>query len=70
MNTKNYLSKSLLRPDDANDDSQVEIVDPEVQLFDGADGGEEQQPLEGRLQGSDSDEIVEEDSECNEQIDQ
>ena len=43
MNTKNYLNKSLLRPDDANDDIQVEIVDhPEVQLFDGADGSEEQ----------------------------
>lgn len=33
----------------------MEIVDPEVQLFDGADGGEEQQLLEGMMQASDSD---------------
>ena len=29
-------------PRRAYSNSQVEIVDPEVQLFDGADGGEEQ----------------------------
>ena len=52
---RNYGSQSPYNQDlhqVAIEDSQVEIVDPEVQLFDGADGGE-QQVLEGRLDSSD-----------------
>ena len=39
----NYLSRSPKRDEagENTEDSQIEIVDPEVQLFDGADGGEE-----------------------------
>lgn len=47
----NYLSRSPERGIDS-DDSQVEIVDPQVQLFDGADGGEQYNEdllLEGQM---------------------